>query len=78
MSDISIGGLDLTFDLERVTWEEYQHFALTPLTDKSTLDFVAQVTGEPVDALKKLSQPNFRRVVRALFKKANEPLSDPT
>ena len=78
MVDFTINGVELTFDLEKVTIEEYSNFANTPLTDTRHMIVLEKTTGQKVDFFKKLTQPDYRRVVRAFFKKGSEPLSDPT
>ena len=75
--DITIGGIEITVDLERITITEYRKFATGALLSADDDEILARVCGQPVEWVGKLSQPNFRRLVTAFFKSAREPLSDP-
>jgi hypothetical protein len=77
MADITIHEVDLTFDLEKVTITEHRAFANGSLMDAADDEHLAKVTGQPVEFFRALSQPNYRRVLRAYFKKASAPLDDP-
>ena len=77
MADVKIGDTELTFDLEKITITEYRDFAKGSFTDGEDDSVLAKVTGQPVEYFSALSQPAYRRVLVAFFKKAREPLSDP-
>ena len=77
MADITLDGKDLTFDLEQLTITEYRKFASGGMLDDQDDELLARVVGEPVEWVRGLSQPNYRRLLRAFFKKASEPLTDP-
>lgn len=78
MSDVEIKGIELTFDLENITITEYRSFAKGSLTSDDDDIVLAKTTGKKIEYFQGLSQPDYRRVLNAFFKKAREPLSDPT
>jgi hypothetical protein len=72
-----IGGIEITFDLEKVSISEYRKFSSGSLMDEADDEILARVTGQPVEWVRGLSQPNYRRLCRAFFKRASGPLDDP-
>jgi hypothetical protein len=70
---IKIDGQDreIAFDLEVVTIAEYVKFAGGILPTEGDFTLLAKVSGLTVDAIKNLSQPAYRKLVRAYFKAAN-------
>jgi len=74
---ITIGGVDITFDLEKITITEYRKFATGALLSADDDEILARVCGQPVEWVGALSQPNYRRLTAAFFKAAREPLNDP-
>lgn len=77
MADITVGGVELTFDLEQVTITEHRKFSTGSLMDAADDEHLSKVTGQPVEWFRGLSQPAYRRVLKAYFKKAAAPLDDP-
>ena len=77
MADVNINGLEITFDLERITITEYRKFATGALLSADDDEILARVCGQPVEWVGALSQPNYRRLTAAFFKAAREPLNDP-
>jgi hypothetical protein len=75
--DVTIGGIEITFDLELITITEYRKFATGALLSADDDEILARVCGQPVEWVGGLSQPSYRRLTAAFFKKAREPLSDP-
>lgn len=71
------GGGVVTFDLNKVTRKQYTDFARGKMTDDQDNALLAKVTGLRVAQIENLTQPEFRRLVRAFYKKAMEPLADP-
>lgn len=66
-----------TFDLEKVTRKQYSDFRLGRLADDGDNALLARVTGMSVADVEAMPLMEFRRMVRAFFKKATEPLTDP-
>ncbi len=77
MADITVGGKELTFDLDKLAMKDFRRFASGGLLNEEDDKVLAQVTGEPVEFFGELSQPDYRRVLKAFFTKAGSPLSDP-
>lgn len=76
-TDITIGDVDVVIDLEKLTITEYRKFASGGMLDDQDDELLARVVGQPVEWVRGLSQPNYRKLLRAFFKKASEPLADP-
>lgn len=70
-------GREITFDLGKVTRREYSALVEARLTNAQDDEIIARAAGLTVDQIGDLSQPEWRRLVRAFFKKAREPLADP-
>ena len=77
MADVTIKGKELTIDLEKITIEEYDDFAHGKLLNKDDYPLVARLIDQSVDYVRTLSQPDYRRVVRAIFDKGSSPLDSP-
>ncbi len=77
MADVVIGETELVFDLEKLTITEYRKFAGGTMLDEQDDELLARVLDKPVEWLRTLSQPNYRRVLNAFFEKARSPLDDP-
>ena len=77
MADVNINELEITFDLEQITITEYRKFATGALLSAEDDEILARVCGRTVEWVGALSQPNYRRLAAAFFKKAREPLADP-
>ena len=77
MADITLGEDELTIDLEKLTITEYRKFASGGLLDAQDDDLLARVVDRPVEWVQGLSQPAYRKLLKAFFKKAAEPLNDP-
>lgn len=70
-------GRAIDFDLGKVTRREYSALIEGRLTNAQDDEIIARAAGLTVDELGNLTQPEWRRLVRAFFKKAREPLADP-
>jgi hypothetical protein len=66
---------EIAFDLEAVTIGEYVEFAQGGLPAQGDFAFIAKVSGLDEGEVKQLTQPQYRRLVRAYFKVATA--SDP-
>lgn len=63
-------------DLERITIKEYRSLFAKEQADEEGDAILAKAAGMTVDAIQSLSQPQYRRLLKAFFKKAAEPLVD--
>ena len=77
MADITINGIEIDFDLEKITISEHRKFARGSMLDEEDDEILAKVTGQPVEWIRDLSQVDYRRLLAGYFKKAREPLADP-
>jgi len=77
MSDLKIGNVEITFDVEAVTVTEHRKFAKGSMLEDQDDGFLAKVTGQPVEWIRGLTWQFYRRLVAGYFAKANSPLSDP-
>lgn len=71
------GGKAIAFDLDKITRKEFTDFARGKLTDDQDNALLARVCGLTVKQIENLPQPEYRRLVRAFYKEAMEPLADP-
>ncbi len=77
MSDVNINDVEITFDLEKITITEYRKMAKGLLLEDEDDALLARVGDVTLEWLQGLSQPKYRRYVKAFFDKAREPLADP-
>jgi len=78
MSDIEVGGYEVTFDLSKMTIKEYRS-TYDPAQPEGDADEIMArcADGITLEELQSLSYPDWRLFGRAFFKKAQEPLADP-
>ena len=77
MADLKIGADEITFDLEQITITEHRKFSKGSMMDEEDDELLAKVIDKPVEWVRELSQPNYKRLLQGYFKKAREPLADP-
>jgi len=81
MSEVTLSdGRVITVDLLRITLDEYRTLIKPVTTDAQQAaedEIVARAAGITADELRRLPQPDWRRVVVELFRAAREPLADP-
>lgn len=65
-------------DLDKVTIAEYRKFAQSPMRDGECDGILAAAAGLTVEQVGALTFNDYRRLVRAFFQAAQEPLADPT
>ncbi len=64
-------------DLNRITIREYRALFDKEQSQADEDAVIAKACGLTVDELLGLSQPEYRRLIKAFFEKAREPLDDP-
>jgi hypothetical protein len=74
---VTKAGVEIVFDLDRITIKEYRTLFEDRQTDEAGDAIIAKCTGLTVDQVQSLGQNEWRRLVKAFFAKAREPLSDP-
>lgn len=78
MADFQLkNGSEVDFDLDTFTIDEYSQFRAGTLPGDGDYDFMAKVIGMKVDEVKNLPFMDWKRMVKAFFKKATRPLDDP-
>jgi len=77
MADINLKDEDITIDMEQLTIAEYRKFAAGSMLESEDDVLLAKAIGKPVEWVKNLSLPDYRRLLRAFFDAARKPLSDP-
>jgi hypothetical protein len=73
----SKNGLEITFDLEVISHKEWSGLfdSKEPVTESDkTLAKVGNIT---LEVLEGLSQADYKRYIRALVKRASQPMTDP-
>jgi hypothetical protein len=63
-------------DLERITIKEYRSLFDKGQADDTGDAIVAKAAAITIEELQALSQPAYRRLIKAFFKAAQEPLAD--
>jgi hypothetical protein len=74
---ITSGGREVTVNLDAITVREYRALFDRDQEQSDEDIVIAKAAGLTVEELLDLSQPDYRRVIAAFFKKAREPLNDP-
>lgn len=78
MADVILSdGREITFDLLKVTQKEFRALFSHDQPDTDGDAVVGRSCGLSAEEVGDLPQPDYRRLVRAFFKKASEPLTDP-
>ena len=77
MTDVTIGGKDITFDLSKMTYGQYKGIFDAKESDETSDETLARVAGMTVKDLRNLVFDDYRRLFAAFLKKIREPLSDP-
>lgn len=70
-------GQPVRFDLYQMSRREWTNFVTGKGSPESDDRLLAQVTGMSMDIVQGLPHPAWRGLVKALVKKATEPLADP-
>lgn len=65
-------------DLSKVSIKEYRKLATSSVLEGQGDEILARSAGITLEQLQELSQPEYRRLLRAFFEKATQPLADPT
>ena len=70
-------GREITFDLYKVTLEEYRALFSRKQAQEDEDVIMARVAGLEVEDYRKLPYPDWRRLTLAFFEAARSPLADP-
>jgi hypothetical protein len=78
MADFKLkDGQEVNFDLEALTWFEYEEFRRGALSTEQDAELLARVSGLSLDVIKALSIVQYKRLLKALMKKSSAPVDDP-
>ena len=78
MADFTLqDGTEITFDLSKITYGQYLGLFDQKESDERSDKTIARVAGMDFKELKNLNLLEYKRLVKALFEKFKEPLSDP-
>ncbi len=79
MADLTLSsGREIEFDLYQITRREYASLFDKKTTPEAEANVIAKVAGIATDELLDLPLPDWKRLVVAFYKKAREPLADPS
>ena len=77
MADVTLSdGREITFDLLKISQKEYRALFSNAQPDTEGDEIVGRCCGMSAEEVGDLPQPDYRRLVRAFFKRASEPLDD--
>lgn len=77
MADVVLSGREITFDLEKMTIKEFRELFDPNQSDEKGDEIIARVSGMTADDISALSFVDYKKLSKAFFKKAKEPLADP-
>lgn len=79
MADITLSdGREITFDLYKVSRKEYANLFDKKTTPAYETEIISRVAGITIDEMDNLPLPDWRKLALAFYKKAREPISDPS
>jgi hypothetical protein len=78
MSDVTLSsGREITFDLYQISLSEFRNL-LDPARPNDEGDaIIGRAIGMTAEQVEALPYPDYRRIVRALFERARNPLDSP-
>ena len=78
MGEIKLSdGKKITIDVSKITLGEWRGLFSGKGTLEQDDEILSKVSGIPVDEIESLFYQDYRRIVQAMLKAGNEPLSDP-
>lgn len=77
MSKLVVGGVEVEFDLNRITNREYRELLTFKQTDEEGDAIVAKAAGLTPEQLADMPYMEYRRLLQGFFVAAREPLADP-
>ena len=70
-------GDEITFDLSKVTVEEWEKVKNPAFSQKAEFETIGRITGLDPDSFKKMPMSEYKALFKALLLKIANPLSDP-
>jgi len=78
MSDFTLSnGDEVTFDLEKITFGEWQDLRSPVFARKSEIEILSRITGLKEETINSMKMNEAKRFYNALIDKAMKPLDDP-
>jgi len=78
MSDLTLlDGREITFDISKISLREFRALIDPDRPDEEGDELLGRCAGLDAEEVADLPYPEYRKLTRAFFAKAREPLSDP-
>jgi hypothetical protein len=77
MADVTLKDREIVIDLEKITIKEFRSLFDENQSDEIGDQILSRVCGLTVDEIAGLSFTEYKRLTKAFFRKAREPLADP-
>lgn len=78
MVDVTLSdGREVEFDLYKISMAEYRALLEVGQPPEEGDEMVARIIGWKADEVASLPYPDYRKLIRAFFRKASSPLDDP-
>lgn len=71
-------GREIDIDLHKITVKEWRDLVSDKGDQEQEDELTARICGLTVDEMLNLPQPDYRKLLQAIVKKAREPLADPS
>jgi len=78
MADVVIGNREVIIDLSKLTIAEFRSLFDKEQKQEDEDEIMARVCGLTADELRELSYLDYKKLTGAFFKKARDPLADPS
>jgi len=70
-------GDEITFDLDKLTLDEWQGMKNPAFAQAEEYEIISRVSGIDKELISKMSMGEYKRLFKALFRKIQNPLADP-
>jgi len=78
MADVVIGNREVIIDLSKLTIAEFRSLFDKEQKQEDEDEIMARVCGMTAEELRELSYLDYKKLTTAFFKKARDPLADPS
>ena len=79
MTDVVLSnGKEIEIDLHKITVREWRDLVSDKGDQEQEDELTARICGMTVDEMLILPQPDYRKLLQAIVRKAREPLADPS
>jgi hypothetical protein len=80
MADFTMSnGDEITFDLDKITFKEWQELKNPAFAQKEEFDIISKVTGLDIEKMieENMTMGEYKRIFKKMINKISNPLSDP-